>query len=148
MSTEIPAIRLQVYRLNNGEGIGIFAQSEMLEQFFRKVATNPDSTSKSNFNAGSTPGWSSHLGYKLPPKDEFKFFNMWGQNILQGNSANISFLTAKGLGKGITLELEGIYNQGTVEKFLLAAKRQLKQLWQDSIKEGNCALICDYREIE
>lgn len=144
-------VKLQAYRLKNGNGIGIFVQSELFENFIRSNAANPDvidGSNKAHFNTSTSPGWSAHMGYKLIPKDELKHLNLWGQTLINGPNANISFLTAKGLKNGLTFEFEGMYSQTTVENFLMSVKRQLKSIYSEYIKEKNWTLTATIREIE
>jgi hypothetical protein len=144
-------IKIQVWRLKSGNGIALYVKSAIVEDFIRANTLNPesvDSTTKSNFMTSANSGWSGHLGYKLAAKEELKALNAWGQSLVTGNTANLSFLTAKGLKDGITFEFEGMYSQTTVERFLMDVKKQVKSIWNDFIKEKNWTLTAELREIE
>ena len=144
-------IHVQVFRLKNSQGLGLYVKSSVLEHFARSNVLNPESLSsnaKSHYNVSNNPGWAGHMGYKLQPKEEFKSLNQWGQAIMNGTSVNISFLTVKGLAEGVTFEFEGMYSQGNVEKFLLDVKRQVKALYMEFMKEKNQTLTAELREIE
>ena len=144
-------IKLQVYRLKSGNGIALYAESSMIEDFIRSNALNPetnDSTNKGHFNISSANGWSNHLGYKLNPREELKALLNWGGPIISGTNSNMSFLTVKGLNRGITFEFEGMYSQTTIERFLSDTRRQIKAIFNDYIKEKNWTFYATTHEID
>lgn len=147
----VELIQLKIYRLKTGNGIGLYVKSEQIENFIRANTINPehnDSTDKARFINSNNSGWSNHLGYRIQNREDLRFLQGWGNPIINGNSSNMSFLTVKGLGKGVTFEFEGMYSQSTVDKFLTDVRKNVKQIWNEFIKEKNWVFHATTYEID
>lgn len=122
-----PLLVLRVSRQKDKhKGLVIYFKSEQIEDFMRSISkAGVDGTTSSN------PGWNKHVPYMLKESmikedDLLRDFNQWGKELRldDGKRANMSFLRAKGLGKGVEFHLEGLFSKTSAESWVKSFKDQ------------------------
>lgn len=136
------------------KGISLFFKSKKIEDFMRKHhvdQTNIDSTNRRSFKHSDSPGWKDHLGYILNETRGLSnsITNYWGSDFyLNGSGPNLSFLLAKGLGEGVTFELEGIFSQSSIQKWATEGKVQIAALYREFLKSVDLSLQITLTELQ
>lgn len=129
---------LKVNIKKSDKGIDIFFQSPDIEEWMKKNSPYATQSDKKYWDVSSSIGWKDKLGYKLDkaPDSLFQALSPWGQDLRINNATpNLAFLRAKGLGEGITFQLEGIYPRESVIKWHEELKRQVASFCRSYIKD-------------
>jgi hypothetical protein len=134
---------------NTDKGVSVYMKSPIIEEFFRANHTNQaqiDNRESRHFAKSSTPGWSDHIAYSLPPDTYHggleRTTNWGGEFYAHGNGgANFAFLRAVGLKDGVTFDLEGLQSQSNIDNWILEFKETLPKIYSNWMKKGK-KLVC------
>lgn len=120
--------KLLTFRVTRGiNGVDIFLQSEVLENFFKKYGMDTYSDN-----------WCGNLAYQLPVVRQHyttMLSNWFGELMVNGDYPNMSFIRAKGIKDGVTFTLENnVYTRGEIMNFTKKFKEEITGLYNDYIK--------------
>lgn len=146
---ETDLIELKIKR--TPEGISIYAKSPIIADWVKTQTAYPECEKNLGnpdmWNISNAQGWGDKLGYKLPSRNFFASMNGWGSSRLfikeenvSGGIPNLAFLKARGLEKGLTFELHGLYSADSLNRYRDEARDQIIRIYRKYIKKVSTTL--------
>lgn len=120
-------------------GITLFVKSQTIEEFFNGLSGGLTSTSSSSIWGGGMEYYKIQ-SFTIPNAGEFARnpnIVLWGTHPLidpANNVHNFSFLRAKGLSDGVTIQFNGLFVSRDIERFKEDFKTFITRLYVDFIK--------------
>lgn len=124
----------------NENGLEIHVTAPAIEEWFSKLLDHHAKENGLNPNkcVDRSPNWPGLESYQVPLQNFGQYaeiLNSWGGDLRVGQRPNISFLRARGLGKGIVLKSNGLYSREFLEKWIADTKKVIADFYRDYKKE-------------